>query len=125
MTPLWWMTGGSIAAWVIATVAAPVPVNPELIWGMFGPLIGASATWIAVTRTRRSAPERVTGVLVMLFAVKVVFFAAYMTTMLRVVGLRPVPFVAAFTSYFIGLYVMEALFLKGLFVDGMRSSSRA
>jgi hypothetical protein len=29
--------------------------------------------------------------------------------------LRPVPFVVSFTSYFIGLYLMEALYLKRLF----------
>jgi hypothetical protein len=35
------------------------------------------------------------------------------------------PFVIGFTSYLIGLYVMEALFLKRLFLDGMRSSPSA
>jgi len=123
MTPLWWMIGGSIGAWFIVTVTAPVPVNPELLWGMFGPLVSAAATWIAVARTQRSSPERVTGLLVWLFAAKVVFFGVYMTAMLRVVGLRTVPFAAAFISYVIALYLIEALFLKRLFVDGMRSSS--
>jgi hypothetical protein len=123
MTPLWWMIGGSIGAWLIVTVTAPVPVNPELLWGMFGPLVSAVATWIVVVRAQRLWPERVIGTLVMLFAGKLIFFAAYMTTMLRGVGLRPAPFAAVFTTCFIGLYVMEALFLKRLFADGMRSSS--
>jgi hypothetical protein len=34
--------------------------------------------------------------------------------MLRGFALRPVPFVASFTSYFIALYAMEALFLRRL-----------
>ena len=66
MTPLWWMIGGSIGAWLIVTVAAPVPVNPELLWGMFGPLVSAVATWIVVARAQRLSPERVIGTLVML-----------------------------------------------------------
>ena len=125
MTPLWWMIAGSIGVWFIVTVATPVPVNPELFWGMFGPLVSAVATWIVVERAQRLWPERVIGTLVMLFAGKVVFFGAYMTTMLRVVGLRPALFAAAFATYLIGLYAMEALFLKRLFIDGMRSSSGA
>jgi hypothetical protein len=32
--------------------------------------------------------------------------------MLRVLSLRPAPFVASFTAYFIGLYVMQAVCLK-------------
>ena len=125
MTPLSWMIGASIGAWLIVSIAAPVPVNPELLWGMLGPLVSAVATWIAVVLTQRSAPERITTVLVAGFAAKFVFFGVYMITMLQVVALRPVPFAVAFTSYFIALYMMEALFLKRLFVDGMRSSSSA
>jgi hypothetical protein len=125
MTPLWWMIGGSIGAWLVVTVAAPLSINPELFWGMFGPLVGAVGSWIVVARTQRSAPERLLGVLVILFAAKFVFFGVYMPTMLRVVGLRLVPFVAAFTTYLIGLYALEALFLKRLFADGLRSSPSA
>jgi hypothetical protein len=48
-------------------------------------------------------------------AVKAVFFGAYVAGMLRVIGLRPVPFVVSFTSYFIALHVTEAMFLRRLF----------
>jgi hypothetical protein len=34
--------------------------------------------------------------------------------MVRLLGLEPVPFVAAFVSYFIALYAMQALFLRRL-----------
>jgi hypothetical protein len=36
--------------------------------------------------------------------------------MLRLLSLRPVPFVTAFVTYFIALYAMQALFLKRLTV---------
>ena len=35
---------------------------------------------------------------------------------------RPVPFVASFTSYFIALYLIEALYLRRLFAGGARWS---
>jgi hypothetical protein len=47
--------------------------------------------------------------------VKAVFFGAYVAGMLRLIGLRPVPFVVSFTSYFIALHVTEAVFLRRLF----------
>jgi len=52
------------------------------------------------------------------FGVKILFFGAYTAVMLTVVGLRPVPFVASFTSYFIALYLTEALLMRRLFVAG-------
>jgi hypothetical protein len=58
------------------------------------------------------------------FAVKLVFFGVYVAVMLRVLALRPVPFVTAFTSYFIALYAMQAWFLKRL-TTTVPSSDRA
>ena len=53
------------------------------------------------------------------FAGKMVFFGAYVAVMLRRAGVRPVPFVASFTGYFIALYLIEALCLKRLFAGGI------
>jgi hypothetical protein len=72
-------------------------------------------SWIVIERTSRSHPERLTGVMVMGLAVKAAFFGAYVVAMLRVIGLRPVPFVISFTGYFIALHMTEALFLRRLF----------
>jgi hypothetical protein len=47
-----------------------------------------------------------------------VFFGAYVAVMLAVLRLRPIPFVLSFTGYFIGLYLMEALYLRRLFTSG-------
>ena len=43
------------------------------------------------------------------------FFGAYVAVMLEVIGLRPTVFVVSFTSYFIALYLIEALLLRRLF----------
>ena len=48
------------------------------------------------------------------FALKFVFFVVYVAVMLRLLSLRPVPFVIAFVSYFIALYAMQAFYLRRL-----------
>jgi hypothetical protein len=82
---------------------------------MLGPLAVASVSWVVTERTYVSSPERLTGVLVQGLAVKAVFFGVYVAGMLRVISVRPVPFVISFTSYFIALHLMEALFMRRLF----------
>jgi hypothetical protein len=41
--------------------------------------------------------------------------------MIRAVAVHPVPFIASFTAYFIGLYLIEALLLKRLLAGGRPS----
>jgi hypothetical protein len=114
MKPIAWMIGGSVASWAAVTVAAGPAVNPELLWGMAGPLVSAVATWAVLERAHASAPERVMNVMIAAFGVKVVLFGAYVIVLLSVVGLRPLPFVAAFTSYYVALHLAEALCLQRL-----------
>jgi hypothetical protein len=115
MTPVAWMAGASIVSWLIASRAAGPEANPEVLYGMLAPLVVAVVSWIVIERTYRSDPARLMRVMVEGLAVKAVFFGAYVAGMLRVIGLRPVPFVVSFTSYFIALHVTEAMFLRRLF----------
>ena len=101
-------------SWLAVSAIGGDRTNPEALYGMLGPLVSGCLTWLAVDRTWRSAPARLTAVMVVGFAAKLAFFALYVAIMIRVVSLRPVPFVAAFVSYFIALYAMQALFLKRL-----------
>jgi hypothetical protein len=119
MTPIVWMVGLCLVSWMVITLAAAEPINPELLWGMIGPLASAVITWWLVARAYRRAPERVTGVLVAGFGAKVVFFGLYLAAMVRVMDLRVVPFAVAFVGYVIALYGLEALFLKRLFAGSM------
>jgi hypothetical protein len=120
MTPIVWMVGLSLVAWMVITLVAAEPVNPELLWGMVGPLASAVITWFLVARAYRMAPERVTSVLVAGFGAKIVFFGLYLAFMVRVMELRVVPFAVAFVGYVVALYALEALFLKRLFAGSMR-----
>ena len=115
MKPIAWMVGASIGSWLIASRVAGATTNPEALYGMLAPLLVATVSWVVIQRTYRSNPERLTGVMVQGLAVKAVFFGAYVVAMLRVLRVRPVPFVVSFTGYFIALHVTEALFLRRLF----------
>ena len=108
------MAGAAIGSWLVVTAAGGDRVNPESFFGMAGPLVAVCASWMATRRTHDAAPERVLGVMIVWFARKLVFFGIYLTVMLKLLSLRPVPFVISFVSYFIALYAMQALFLKRL-----------
>jgi hypothetical protein len=114
MTRLAWMTGASIGSWLLVTAVARAPINPEVLYGMAGPLAASLVTWGLVERVHAAAPQRVMSALVAGFAGKMLFFGVYVVVMLRVLGLRPVPFIVSFTAYFIGLYVLQAMFLRRL-----------
>jgi hypothetical protein len=114
MSQIAWMAGASVLSWLAITAVAGDRLNPEALFGMLGPLLSACVTWVAVDHTWRTTPERLTGVMMMGFAAKLIFFGLYVAAMLRGLSLRPVPFVAAFVCYFIALYAMQALFLKRL-----------
>ena len=109
------LTAVSVGVWLVATAIAPAALHPEMMWAMLAPLASALVTWVTVAVRHRTARERVTGVLMAGFGAKMLFFGAYLAVMLRVVGLRPVPFAAAFVGYVVLLYVMEALFFRRLF----------
>src|SRR5688500_7929693 len=98
MRPLGWMAGASAGTWLAVTAASGRMYDPELLLGMMGPFAGVGATWIAIARVHQAAPERLTGVLVTGLGLKMVFFGVYVGVMLRGFALRPVPFVASFTS---------------------------
>ena len=109
-----WMAGAAIGSWLAVSALAGERVNPESLFGMIGPLVAVCASWIAMQRTHRVAPERMTAVMIVWFALKFVFFGAYVAVMLRLLSLRPAPFMVAFVSYFIALYAMQALFFRRL-----------
>lgn len=115
MKPLAWMVGASVGSWLAIAVWSGMSNSREVLFGMLAPLAGAAATWVLVARAFPSRPESVTPLMVAAFAGKLVFFGAYVTIMLRVLALRPLPFVVSFTTYFIALHLFEAFCLQRLF----------
>jgi len=114
MAPIAWMAAVSLGSWLAISMVGGDRVNPELLYGMLGPLVAGCATWFAVDRVWRSAPEKLTAVMTAGFAAKMLLFGLYVGLLPRALALRLVPFVVAFVSYFIALYAMQAMFLKRL-----------
>ncbi len=123
MKPVAWMAGASLASWLLVRVASDGQGDPEILFGMTGPLVSAVGSWVAYERAHRSAPGRLTNVMITALAVKMVFFGGYVVVMLRGLDLRPVPFVVSFAAYFIALHAMEAFFLRRLLMNDLRSPS--
>jgi hypothetical protein len=122
MRQIFWMVGASGASCLAIGLLMPRQAGIAVAFGMFGPLAATSISWMLAERTFRKQPEALTQVMIGSFVAKMVFFGVYVTVMLRVLMLTPVPFVVSFTSYFIVLYLIEAFLLKRLFGRGMRAS---
>ena len=119
MKPLWWMAGASLLSSLAVAMLPGVASDREVLFGMAAPLAGAAMTWVLARRVYPSHPERLTPLMIAAFGAKLVFFGVYVTVMLRVLALDPLPFVASFTAYFISLHVIEALCLRRLFASQM------
>ena len=94
-------------------------MNPVLA-GVLGPLVAVVATWVLVSRTFRRDPARVTGVMLGAFFAKVVFFAAYVIVMIKVLSVESTPFVVSFAASFVTLYAVEAIMFARLFRRGVQ-----
>jgi hypothetical protein len=119
--PVAWMIGASVASALALIVVTGSSLMPELLLGMAGPLTSAVLTWQVLERTQALAPGRLTNVMITAFGVKVLLFAVYVVVALLALGMRPKPFILSFTGYYVGLHVVEAMFLRRLLAgDGPR-----
>src|SRR2546428_11423024 len=110
----------SAASWFVAALLVDRRTGIEILFGMLGPLVATTSTWILVERIYRQRFEVLTAVMATAFVAKIVFFGAYLAIMIFLLRFRRVPFVVSFTSCFIGLYLMEALYLRRLFSERSR-----
>jgi hypothetical protein len=116
------MIGGGAASGLAAIAVLGAPAVLDVLFGMIGPVLAGAGTWILVERTWARDPARLTSVMVGAFAVKLVFFGAYVLVMLRVAGVRPMPFVVSFTAYFVAVYLVEAVALSRLSAAGLNGA---
>jgi hypothetical protein len=108
---LTWLAGAS----VVSAIVLAMRFGNEIWIGMLAPLVVVSVTWVLVERVHRTAPERLTSVMMLAFAGKLVFFGAYVGLAIGVLRLEPVLFAVSFAGYFIVLNAIEALWMKRLF----------
>ena len=114
MKPVTWMVAASGAVWLLVSATLADRANPEALWGIAGPLASAAVSWVAYVRAHESAPERLTRVMITAFALKLMFFSVYVVATMRLLELRPAPFVVSFASAFVALHAMEAFSLRRL-----------
>src|SRR5690349_2903780 len=98
MTAVAWMAAASVVSWLAAAAALGPRVGRDVLAGMLGPLVAASASWVLIERTFRHDPTRVTGLMMASFLAKMAFFGAYVAAALKLLALDPVPFVVSFTA---------------------------
>ncbi len=122
MKPILALVAMSVLSWVAAALLVDRGTSIAILFGMLGPLFSVTATWVLAGWVYQRNPTAMTAFMMTAFAAKMVFFGGYVAVMLRLLSLRPVPFVVSFTSYFIVLYAIEALHLRRLFWGGMRAS---
>ena len=89
-----------------------------VLLGLAGPLSVVSVSWVVMAKTFRRDPSRLTSLMMLAFAAKMVFFAAYVAIALKILAVRPVPFVASFVVSFIALYLIEAVSLRRMIAAG-------
>ena len=111
------MIAGSLVSATVATIATGRRAAAEIWLGMLAPLVVTVITWKAIERVYQQQPERLTSWMMKAFAGKLVFFGAYVGLAIGVLRMQPVPFIVSFTTCFIALHVIEALWMKRLFVS--------
>jgi hypothetical protein len=119
MTPVSWMIGVSLVAWLVAAMFVGRDNALAVFVGMIGPLVATVISWVLSDRTYRRNPLRLRGVMILAFMAKIVFFGLYVAIVLRVLGQPLVPFMISFTMYFVALHFAQALLLRRLFASGM------
>jgi hypothetical protein len=114
----WWMlVGSALSAFGIGAFLGDEK-TPDVrlsVWlGMLGPLTATLCAMVAVTRAYRKNPASLTGAMIGAFVVKMVFFGGYVALVLKAGWVRPGPFAASFTGYFLALHMIEAIRLRRL-----------
>ena len=100
-------------------------MTAEIVAGIAAPLGVALLSWALARRTYLRNPEALTSLMMAAFAGKMLFFGAYVALMLRLLSLRPIPFMASFTASFIACHLIEALGLRRLFMRAPRPAEGA
>ena len=114
MKLVWWMLSLSILPSLVLALVLQTGAGLEIWLGMLGPLGCAIVSWIAIERRCLKHPASLTNLMIKSFAAKMIFFAVYITVLLKSGFVQPNPFVVSFISFFILLHGIEAIGLYRL-----------
>lgn len=107
------LAGATLASGALIALAFP-DAAVEIGLGLAAPLAAAICTNVAIARTHRRDPARLTGVMVRLFAGKFILFGGYIVLTMTVLSMEAAPFLLSFVAYFAVLHVVEAAHLRRL-----------
>ena len=109
------MAAAGVVCWGALTLVMGSANRTAVLVGSLGPVVAALGTWVVVERLHRRAPARVSSAMIKLFAAKMLFFGAYVAAAVLLLPIATRAFVVSFTSQYIMLHFMEAVFLRRLF----------
>ena len=84
----------------------------EIYYGLFAPILVGYLTVFYIKKYPKMEPVYFNKMLFKGFAIKFVFYGAFILTIFTVYSFNPIPFMCSFTSSFIGLHIMETIVLK-------------
>ena len=110
------LAGGSILMAIFLSVASRVAGlgSERDIWlGMLGPMLATVIAWTAIEHQRRRLnPQKVLKCLIRAFALKFLFFGAYIIVLVKTDQVSLKPFVVCFVFFYLALHMAEALKLR-------------
>ena len=116
------LAAACVLTWGAAAALAPEAAAAAFL-GMAAPLVVGLATIRLVERTVRADVTRLTARMAAAFAVKLVFYAVYVSVVVGLLRVDPVPFTLSFTFYFVALQIAEALYFRTLLVNASATPS--
>ncbi len=113
------LSGMLVAVCVISCGLCTLVLAPDVagatFLGMTAPLVVGLATIRLVEQTVRTQIRTLTARMTMAFIVKMMFYPVYVSIVLGVLAIDPIPFAVSFTLYFVALQITVALYFKTLF----------
>lgn len=112
------MAAAAAACLILVLLAAGRDAQLAVLLGVPGPLAAAVGSWTLLARARARTPDRVSALMVKLFAAKLLFFGAYVVLAVPLLDGGIKAFVVSFTCQYVVLHAIEAMSLRRLFAGG-------
>ena len=98
---------------ILGLIAGIYPVyGLELLLGWILPVLAGTVTLYFIDSAAQKDPFLVTKTLVKGFILKMIYYGATILTLFKLYSFEPIPFVCSFSSFFLGLHVLEAVIIK-------------
>ncbi len=84
----------------------------EIFLGILAPILVGYGTLFFIKKYSNMGMIYLNGVIIKGFAIKFIFYGAFILIIFTVYSFNPIPFMCSFIASFVGLHIMEALILK-------------